>query len=87
MPRKGLEPPQPYDRQHLKLVRLPISPPGHTPIIGGWAFLGFLNPILAFPPQTWWFDTVALFITKIDITRYIDRACVAEGIKCVKQKT
>jgi hypothetical protein len=36
VPRKGLEPPQPYDRQHLKLVRLPISPPGHTFIIDGW---------------------------------------------------
>ncbi len=35
VPRKGLEPPQPYDRQHLKLVRLPISPPGHASIIGG----------------------------------------------------
>lgn len=33
VPRKGLEPPQPYDRQHLKLVRLPISPPGHAVII------------------------------------------------------
>ena len=87
VPRKGLEPPQPYDRQHLKLVRLPISPPGHASIIGGWTFLGFLNPISAFSLQTWWFDTVALFITKIDISRYIDRACIAEGIKCVKQKT
>ncbi len=29
MPRKGLEPPRSCDRQHLKLVRLPISPPGH----------------------------------------------------------
>ena len=87
VPRKGLEPPQPYDRQHLKLVRLPISPPGHASIIEGWAFLGFFNPILAFSLQTWWFDTVALFITKIDISRYIDRACIAEGIKCVKQKT
>jgi hypothetical protein len=87
VPRKGLEPPQPYDRQHLKLVRLPISPPGHGSIIWVWAFLGFLNPILAFSLQTWWFDTVALFITKIDISRYIDRACIAKGIKCVKQKT
>ncbi len=33
VPRKGLEPPQPYDRQHLKLVRLPISPPGHLAIL------------------------------------------------------
>jgi hypothetical protein len=36
---------------------------------------------LAFSLQTWWFDTVALFITKIDISRYIDRACIAKGIK------
>ena len=29
VPRKGLEPSRPRGRQHLKLVRLPISPPGH----------------------------------------------------------
>ena len=29
MPRRGLEPPRPCERQHLKLVRLPIPPPGH----------------------------------------------------------
>ena len=52
VPRKGLEPPQPYDRQHLKLVRLPISPPGHASIIEGWVFLGYFNPILAFSLQT-----------------------------------
>jgi hypothetical protein len=34
VPKRGLEPPQPFDRQHLKLVRLPISPFGHPCIIG-----------------------------------------------------
>ena len=29
VPRRGLEPPRPCERQHLKLVRLPILPPGH----------------------------------------------------------
>src|SRR3546814_20258267 len=29
VPRRGLEPPRPCDRQHLKLVRLPIPPSGH----------------------------------------------------------
>jgi hypothetical protein len=29
VPRRGLEPPRPCERQHLKLVRLPIPPPGH----------------------------------------------------------
>ena len=33
MPRRGLEPPRPCDRQHLKLVRLPIPPSGHG--VGG----------------------------------------------------
>jgi hypothetical protein len=41
----------------------------------------------AFLNQAWWFDTVALFITKIDINRYIDKASIAKGFKCVKQKT
>ncbi len=31
VPRRGLEPPRPCERQHLKLVRLPIPPSGH-----GW---------------------------------------------------
>jgi len=57
----------------------------------GWALQGLLYPDLqadkAFLLQTCWFDKVALLITKIDISRYIDRACIAEGIKCVKQKT
>jgi hypothetical protein len=30
VPRRGLEPPRPCERQHLKLVRLPIPPPGHS---------------------------------------------------------
>ncbi len=29
VPRRGLEPPRPCERQHLKLVRLPIPPSGH----------------------------------------------------------
>ncbi len=29
VPGRGLEPPRPYERQHLKLVRLPIPPSGH----------------------------------------------------------
>jgi hypothetical protein len=29
VPGRGLEPPRPCDRQHLKLVRLPIPPSGH----------------------------------------------------------
>ena len=29
VPRRGLEPPWPCDRYHLKVVRLPISPPRH----------------------------------------------------------
>lgn len=29
VPRTGLEPAHPYGRYHLKVVRLPISPPGH----------------------------------------------------------
>jgi hypothetical protein len=33
VPRRGLEPPRPCDRQHLKLVRLPIPPSGHG--VGG----------------------------------------------------
>ena len=28
VPRRGLEPPSPCGRYHLKVVRLPISPPG-----------------------------------------------------------
>ncbi len=28
VPRRGLEPPRPFDHQHLKLACLPISPPG-----------------------------------------------------------
>ena len=35
VPRRGLEPPRPCDRQHLKLVRLPIPPSGHG--VGGGA--------------------------------------------------
>jgi hypothetical protein len=33
VPRRGLEPPRRYQRQHLKLVRLPIPPSGHG--VGG----------------------------------------------------
>ena len=29
VPRTGLEPASPFRRYHLKVVRLPISPPGH----------------------------------------------------------
>ncbi len=35
VPRRGLEPPRPCERQHLKLVRLPIPPSGHG--VGGGA--------------------------------------------------
>ena len=28
VPRRGLEPPRPFERQNLNLVRLPIPPPG-----------------------------------------------------------
>ena len=34
VPRRGLEPPRPCERQHLKLVRLPIPPPGHRDRFG-----------------------------------------------------
>jgi hypothetical protein len=40
VPRRGLEPPRPCERQHLKLVRLPIPPPGHgivDMVVGGGA--------------------------------------------------
>ncbi len=30
VPRRGLEPPLPFDNQHLKLARLPIPPSGHS---------------------------------------------------------
>ena len=30
VPGRGLEPPRRYQRQHLKLVRLPIPPSGHV---------------------------------------------------------
>ncbi len=32
VPGRGLEPPRRYQRQHLKLVRLPIPPSGHVGI-------------------------------------------------------
>jgi hypothetical protein len=32
VPGRGLEPPRRYQRQHLKLVRLPIPPSGHLMI-------------------------------------------------------
>ena len=38
VPRRGLEPPRPCERQHLKLVRLPIPPSGHG--VGGGALGG-----------------------------------------------
>ncbi len=38
VPRRGLEPPRPCDRQHLKLVRLPIPPSGHG--VGGGLYGG-----------------------------------------------
>ena len=31
VPRRGLEPPRPFERRHLKTVRLPIPPSGHGP--------------------------------------------------------
>ena len=34
VPRRGLEPPRPCERQHLKLVRLPIPPSGHEKEVG-----------------------------------------------------
>ena len=30
---RGLEPPRPCERYHLKVVRLPVSPPAHVPIL------------------------------------------------------
>ena len=36
VPRRGLEPPRPCERQHLKLVRLPIPPPGHRSYDFSW---------------------------------------------------
>ena len=30
VPRRGLEPPRPFDHQHLKLARLPIPPSGQA---------------------------------------------------------
>jgi Na+/H+ antiporter NhaD/arsenite permease-like protein len=36
VPRRGLEPPRPCERQHLKLVRLPIPPPGHRSLVRKW---------------------------------------------------
>ena len=71
VPRKGLEPPQPYDRQHLKLVRLPISPPGHGSIIEGVGVFRPFQPNLAFSLQTWWFDTVALINNKNSYIRHV----------------
>lgn len=35
VPRRGLEPPRPCERQHLKLVRLPIPPPGQRRFVYG----------------------------------------------------
>ena len=35
VPGRGLEPPRPYERQHLKLVRLPIPPSGPDPDFSG----------------------------------------------------
>jgi hypothetical protein len=39
VPGRGLEPPRPCERQHLKLVRLPIPPSGHM-MRGAGAFYG-----------------------------------------------
>src|SRR5687767_5664766 len=52
VPRRGLEPPRPCERQHLKLVRLPIPPPGHgassvwqaAALKGGPLFLSTAKP-------------------------------------------
>ena len=51
VPRRGLEPPHPCERQHLKLVRLPIPPPGHerdelesTALLVNCALSGFTGP-------------------------------------------
>ena len=51
VPRRGLEPPHPCERQHLKLVRLPIPPPGHerdelesTVLLVNCALSGFTGP-------------------------------------------
>ncbi len=38
VPGRGLEPPRPCERQHLKLVRLPIPPSGHFDT--GLGFMG-----------------------------------------------
>src|SRR3954453_19027017 len=35
VPRRGLEPPRPCERQHLKVGGLPIPPPGHLSLLAG----------------------------------------------------
>src|SRR5438067_5728351 len=52
VPRRGLEPPRPCERQHLKLVRLPIPPPGHVReinVVGGGDLAG-CGPLVNWPP-------------------------------------
>ncbi len=46
VPRRGLEPPRPCERQHLKLVRLPIPPSGHGV---GERLYGAPNPLSTAP--------------------------------------
>src|SRR5579864_3481638 len=44
VPRRGLEPPRPCERQHVKLVRLPIPPSGHGVGRGlYWRWAGAVN--------------------------------------------
>ncbi len=46
VPRRGLEPPRPFERQHLKLVRLPIPPSGHG-VGGAWCGAGAVLSMVA----------------------------------------
>ena len=39
VPRGGIEPPRDYSRRILSPLRLPISPPRHTDIIGDFPIL------------------------------------------------
>src|SRR3569623_3367110 len=75
VPRRGLEPPRPCERQHLKLVRLPIPPSGHG--VGGahyWAAIG-LSTAPAGPSPA----LVAAPATRHGKRRKRKEACAYEG--------
>ena len=50
VPETGFEPARPFERYHLKVVRLPISPPGHAPFWGGKSTNYFGKTILNVVP-------------------------------------